>query len=170
MEGIQRVVSRITEIQNRFQPNQPAGPDSFAATLEKTQGASGQTTQATGDIPDLVRNTALKYNVDPKLALGVAAAESGFNPNAVSAVGATGVMQLMPETAAGLGVNNIRDPKENIEGGVRYLKQLLTTFNGDTTKAVAAYNAGPEAVKRYGGVPPYRETQEYVHRVLDTDV
>ncbi|MBP2650213.1 MAG: Lytic transglycosylase catalytic [Firmicutes bacterium] len=171
MESIQKVITRMNEIQNRFQPQLQTNvsTEKFANTLAKVQNQT-QSVQETshGDIADIVRKTAAKYNVDPKLALGVAATESNFNPNAVSSAGATGVMQLMPETAAGLGVKNIADPQENIDGGVRYLKELLTTFNGDTQKAVAAYNAGPEAVKRYGGVPPYAETQNYVRKVLDT--
>ena len=171
MQNIQNVISRIAEIQNRFQRFDSVPAGNFSEALGKAQkqeavGGHGGQNDYASDIPGLVRKAAVKYNVDPKLALGVAAAESNFNPDAVSSVGATGVMQLMPETAAGLGVKNIRDPQENIDGGVRYLKQLLATFNGDPRKAVAAYNAGPEAVKRYGGVPPYAETQNYVDKVL----
>ena len=92
--------------------------------------------------------------------------ESGGNQNAVSPAGAVGVMQLMPETAAGLGVNPY-NLEGNVEGGAKYLREMLDTFGGDVKKAVAAYNAGPNAVKAYGGVPPYAETQDYVNRVLD---
>ena len=96
----------------------------------------------------------------------VAETESGGNQDAVSAAGAIGVMQLMPDTAAGLGVNPY-DKQQNIEGGARYIRQMLDTFGGDVQKAVAAYNAGPQAVRDYGGVPPYRETQNYVNKVMD---
>ena len=87
-------------------------------------------------------------------------------PDVVSTAGAVGVMQLMPETAQGLGVRNSKDPRENIDGGVRYLKQLMTTFDGDLTKVVAAYNAGPQAVQKYNGIPPYSETKDYVAKVM----
>ncbi|HML86984.1 MAG TPA: lytic transglycosylase domain-containing protein [Methylomusa anaerophila] len=117
------------------------------------------------DIASIVHSAALKYGVNPMLALAVAKTESNLAPDAVSPAGAAGVMQLMPETASELGIQNIADPRENIDGGVRYLKQMLNIFNGDVNKAVAAYNAGPQAVKQYGGIPPYRETQEYVARV-----
>ena len=114
----------------------------------------------------MISTTANKYNIDPKLALAVASTESNFQPHAVSPAGAVGVMQLMPDTARSLGVTNPRDPKENIDGGIRYLKQMLAAFNGNVENAVAAYNAGPEAVKQYGGVPPYAETKDYVNKVL----
>ena len=113
-----------------------------------------------------IRQAAGKYGVDPKLVSAVAEVESGFHQGAVSATGAVGVMQLMPETAESLGVNPY-DAAQNINGGAQYLKQMLDTFDGDVRKAVAAYNAGPEAVKEYGGVPPYSETQQYVSSVLD---
>ena len=115
---------------------------------------------------DLVMQTAYHHGVDPKLARAIAIAESDMNQDEISPVGAIGVMQLMPDTAASLGVNPY-DRTENIVGGVRYLRQMLDTFDGDIPLAVAAYNAGPNAVKRYGGIPPYAETQHYVGRVMD---
>ena len=115
---------------------------------------------------DLIAQAAAAYGVDPQLVRAIAVAESNMNQDEISEVGAIGVMQLMPETAAGLGVNPY-DERENIEGGTIYLKQMLDTFDGDIPLAVAAYNAGPNAVKRYGGIPPYSETQHYVGRVMD---
>lgn len=114
----------------------------------------------------MLQFTAKKYGVDPKLVMAVAKVESNLSPDVVSSAGAVGVMQLMPETAQGLGVRNSKDPRENIDGGVRYLKQLIGTFDGDVTKAVAAYNAGPQAVKNYNGIPPYSETKAYVAKVM----
>ena len=115
---------------------------------------------------DTIQRAAQKYGVDPKLVSAVAEVESGFNPEAISSAGAVGIMQLMPETAASLGVNPY-DARQNIEGGTHYLRQLLDSFQGDIRQAVAAYNAGPQAVRDYGGVPPYGETQTYVDSVLD---
>ncbi len=120
----------------------------------------------TGDFSALINQAAKKYNVNPALVKAVVQAESNFNPAAVSSVGALGLMQLMPATAAGLGVTNALDPAQNIEGGVKFLSQLLTHYNGNVRLAVAAYNAGPGAVDSYNGVPPYQETQTYVNRVL----
>ena len=109
---------------------------------------------------------ATKYGVNPSLIKAVIHAESGYNPNAVSRKGASGLMQLMPGTARSLKVSNSFDPKDNVEGGVKYLRFLLDTFRGDVSLAVAAYNAGLNKVARYGGVPPYNETRTYVNRVL----
>ncbi len=117
-------------------------------------------------VEDLIAQTAYEYGVDPQLVRAIAIAESDMNQDEISPVGAIGVMQLMPETAAGLGVNPY-DTNENIAGGTKYLKQMLDTFDGDVPLAVAAYNAGPGAVKRYGGIPPYSETKNYVGRVMD---
>ena len=109
---------------------------------------------------------AEKFKVDPALIQAVAWQESRFNPYAVSPKGAIGIMQLMPATARQLGVNP-HDPRENIQGGVAYLSALLTQFGGDVRLALAAYNAGPEAVRRYGGIPPFRETQSYVKSIAE---
>src|SRR5579863_9062685 len=114
----------------------------------------------------LVNSNATTMQVDPALVKAIIANESGFNANATSKVGAQGLMQLMPETAAGLGVTNSYDPAQNVMGGTKYIKGLLDRFNGDVKLAVAAYNAGPNAVEKYGGVPPYAETQNYVQNVL----
>ena len=110
---------------------------------------------------------ALRYRIPPALVRAIMHTESNFNPNALSHKGASGLMQLMPATATDMYVKDIFDERDNIEGGVRYLRVLANMFDGDMVKMVAAYNAGPEAVKRYGGkVPPYEETQGYVRKVL----
>lgn len=119
----------------------------------------------TTDYVDLIKLTANKHAVDPALVRALIHAESHFNPKAKSRVGAQGLMQLMPATAQELGVTNAFNAQQNIQGGIRYLAQLLTTFRGDVTLATAAYNAGPNAVRKYNGVPPYNETKVYVERV-----
>ena len=116
----------------------------------------------------IVDVAARSHGVEPALVQAVITAESGFNPNALSRKGASGLMQLMPETARRYGVRNIFDPVENIHGGVRYLRDLLAMFNGDMRLALAGYNAGENAVIRAGNrVPPYVETQNYVPKVID---
>jgi cell wall-associated NlpC family hydrolase len=137
----------------------------ITATPTAIRRVLGSTAASTGTSYDaLFQAAGAKYGVSPALLASVAKAESGLNPNAVSKAGAQGLMQLMPSTAAGLGVNAL-DPAQAVDGAARLLKSNLDAF-GSTELAVAAYNAGPAAVKRYGGVPPYSETQTYVRRVL----
>jgi len=118
------------------------------------------------EFEQIINSCAVQYGVDKSLVKAVIHAESGYDPNAVSSKGASGLMQLMPNTARSLKVANSFDPADNIHGGVRYLKFLLDTFKGDVTLALAAYNAGLSRVAQYGGVPPYAETRNYVAKVL----
>lgn len=192
IEGLNSIIHRIDELNMRFGINtavnyqenvnktaatggveqekpQRLENGSFATELDKamsmeSRGAVGL--NISGDTNSLIKEAAARYQVDPRLVAAVAQTESGGNQEAVSPAGAVGVMQLMPETAAGLGVNPY-DKRQNIEGGAKYLRQMMDTFGGDVQKAVAAYNAGPQAVKEYNGIPPYRETQDYVNKVLD---
>jgi soluble lytic murein transglycosylase-like protein len=120
---------------------------------------------ADGPYGNLIRAAALKHGLDEKLITGVIAVESNFNPRAVSRKKAQGLMQLIPQTAAHYSVANIFDPAQNIEAGTHYLKDLLEKYRGNLSLALAAYNAGPEMVERYGGIPPFPETQKYVRQI-----
>ena len=152
-----------------------SGEGSFASALQSatiatapatTTALQSSTGSSTTQYDATIEQAALRNGVDPAVLHGLIQQESGFDPNAQSSAGATGLTQLMPGTASSLGVANPLDPVESIEGGARYLAQLTKEFGGNTTDALAAYNAGPGAVKQYGGVPPYAETQSYVSKVL----
>ena len=134
----------------------------FSSIPSLSEGSSS----SRSDIDNYIQKYSKEFGIDENLVRGVVKAESGFNPNAKSPVGAMGLMQLMPATAKSMGIDNPYDAEQNIKGGVKYLKGLLDRFGGDKEKAVAAYNAGAGAVNKYGGVPPYKETQNYVKRVL----
>ena len=123
------------------------------------------TTPMPAYLSSLIADASKQHGVDPRLVAAIAARESAYNPAAVSPVGAGGVMQLMPATARFIGVDNVFDARQNVFGGVRYLRTLLDTFHGDLDLTLAAYNAGPGAVQKYNGVPPYRETRDYVRIV-----
>jgi soluble lytic murein transglycosylase-like protein len=138
-------------------------PDQHAATPAPAAHALG------GEVlHQLVQESAHKHNVDPNLVSAVISTESNWNTSAISRKGALGLMQLVPETALHFGVYNPFDPTQNVEAGVTYLSSLLDRYNGDLPKALAAYNAGPRAVDRWGGVPDYRETREYVRKVTSS--
>jgi soluble lytic murein transglycosylase-like protein len=142
----------------------PTSPTTRAAPTGAT-GATSGTPGASTPYAAEIDASAKKYNVDPALLRGLIRQESNFNPNAGSPAGARGLTQLMPGTAAALGVNPAI-PAQAIEGGAKYLRQQLDKFGNDPVKALAAYNAGPGAVQRYGGVPPFAETQNYVRKVM----
>jgi soluble lytic murein transglycosylase-like protein len=118
------------------------------------------------DLSEVINSASSRYRLDPDLVNSVIRAESGFNVRAVSRKGAQGLMQLMPQTSSQLGVGNAFDAQANVEGGTRYLRELLERYNFDLVKALAAYNAGPRRVEQFGGVPPYYETRAYVARIV----
>ena len=129
-------------------------------------GTAGAGTSGESEYESLIDQAASRNGLDPAILHGLIEQESGFNASATSSAGAAGLTQLMPGTASSLGVANPLDPAESIEGGARYLGQLMGQFGGNAEDALAAYNAGPGAVQQYGGVPPYSETQSYVSKVL----
>jgi soluble lytic murein transglycosylase-like protein len=164
LEQLQTMVAQLTA------PAASAPTTSFAGAL-----ASAQTSPSTAPAAGAGASTAFgaeidaaaaSNGIDPSLLKGLVSQESGFDPNARSGAGAVGLTQLMPGTAAALGVTNPLDPAQSLQGGAKYLRQQLDRFGGDEKLALAAYNAGPGAVARFGGVPPYRETQNYVNSVL----
>jgi len=147
-------------------PENPAASD--PAKIQSAQIGRAKSDPARPVVPlnDVVANASAAYHLDPDLVNSVIHAESGFNAHAVSPKGARGLMQLMPGTANKLGVSDAFDPQDNVTGGSRYLRELLERYNFDLVKALAAYNAGPERVEQYKGVPPFRETRAYVARIV----
>lgn len=138
-------------------PDEPASVMAKPASTNPARPAS---------LNEIIDSASGAYRLDPDLVNSVIRAESGFNVRAVSPKGAQGLMQLMPQTASQLGVQNAFDPQANVEGGARYLRELLERYDFDLIKALAAYNAGPQRVEQYGGVPPYYETKAYVARIV----
>jgi soluble lytic murein transglycosylase-like protein len=163
--------TRIEQIQTMIGSLAPAsaapapapGATNFAQTLAAVQTPAGSGSPPFGAEIDAA---AARYGVDPGLLRGLVRQESGFDPRAHSPAGAMGLTQLMPATASSLGVTDPYDPAQSLDGGAKYLRQMLDRFGNDPAKALAAYNAGPGAVERFGGVPPYAETQNYVRNIL----
>jgi soluble lytic murein transglycosylase-like protein len=160
---VEEIRRKISEFQESPAISAPSTGTSFAEAL--SQAKAGKHIECPQELQPMIAKSAAKYDVDPALVKSVIKAESGFRSDAVSRVGAKGLMQLMPGTARSLGVDPT-DPEQNIDGGTQYLKQLIDKF-GSVKLAVAAYNAGSGAVARYGGVPPYAETQRYVEKVMN---
>ena len=148
---------------------QPAESAEPAETSEAASQASSTSAPASfrDNIHDIIDEAAKRHQVDANLVHAIVQVESNYNPFAISNKGARGLMQLIPATARRFGVSNSFDPRDNLDGGIRYLKYLMGMFNGDLRLSLAAYNAGEMAVTRNGGVPPYRETQEYVRRITE---
>ncbi len=161
--------AEITSIEKDLTPPPPpapapsSAPASFPATAPARAAAPAP---PVADLNQVVNSASAAYHLDPDLVNSVIHAESGFNARAISPKGAQGLMQLMPSTANELGVNNAFNPQQNVGGGSRYLRELLERYNFDLVKALAAYNAGPERVDQYHGVPPFRETRAYVARII----
>jgi soluble lytic murein transglycosylase-like protein len=166
------VMTRITEIEGRLEGVRPRGLAlgqgcGFAGALERASAPSPRapaTIRGTGAFDAIISEAATATGLSADLIHAVVRAESAYDPHCRSSAGAMGLMQLMPGTARALGVTDPWDPSQNVHGGARYLREQLDRF-GDLTLALAAYNAGPGAVQRHGGVPPYEETQTYVRRV-----
>ncbi len=159
--------SQIVQFEHDLSPAavpEPAVKASAAATIMPSIPAASPA--KTPNLDEVINGASDRTHIDPDLISSVIHAESGFNPHALSPKGARGLMQLMPGTAANLGVANAFDPGANVDGGTRYLKELLELYNFDLVKALAAYNAGPLRVKQYHGVPPYNETRAYVARII----
>jgi len=160
------------ELNNALDKNNNQGENSLDITsLPEISSISSLSTKtnALPEFNDIIKTQAAKTGINENLLKAVIKTESGFNPNARSSVGAMGLMQLMPGTAESLGVVDPYNPQQNVEGGSKYLKKLLSKYNGNKEMALAAYNAGPGAVDKYGGVPPYKETQNYVKKVLSNE-
>ena len=180
ISGLDITLHRMSEIERGFQTllsrsrtEVPVAQPDFQQILDKTvqlekntQNKSTNTAKSRTEIDNLIEEYSAKNGLDADFVKAVVRQESGFNPNAKSKCGAMGLMQLMPATAKGLGVTNAFDAEQNIYGGTKYLKGLLDRFGNNKELALAAYNAGPNAVKKYNGIPPYAETQNYVKSIM----
>ncbi len=148
----------------KSEPRHYAHPSSRSLPSQKPDTLSS--TDIPSDYIDVINNACDRNGVDPRLVHAIVKVESGFNPYALSRKGAIGLMQLMPQTAIDMNVQNIFNPHENVDGGVRYLRYLIDRYEGNLSLALAAYNAGETAVKKWGTIPPFPETQSYVQRIL----
>ena len=189
VRGFEGTMARISELQSKLgmeTPTPQGSPPPIASQFEPTLngllgggksgdvapldpiggGATVNGINAPDDIKAMIHSAATEAGIDPVLFDALIGQESSYNPSATSSAGAQGLAQLMPKTAASLGVMNPFDPAENLRGGAKYLAQMMKQFNGDVRLALAAYNAGPGAVKRAGGVPPIAETQHYVKTIM----
>lgn len=193
MQRVVAIKTHVADIARQVNPEQAAGKQTFAEILKagdsgkfrtdgknflSLTGAVNAVSQvkdsvvenvinpSKSQILNIISKVSQKYGVDEKLVQAVIRQESGFNPKATSHCGAMGLMQLMPATAKGLGVKDAYNPIQNVEGGVKHLKGLLARYNGNLVLALAAYNAGGGNVDKYGGVPPFKETQNYVKNIL----
>ncbi|AKU90886.1 lytic transglycosylase domain-containing protein [Vulgatibacter incomptus] len=151
----------------RLKPTKEGGVRVVLEGKPEAEAAKPYRPREVKDYDEHLREACERYRIPFAFARAIAAAESNFNPAAVSHAGAMGLMQLMPSTAVSMYVDDAFDPRENIHGGVRYLRLLTNLFEGDLVKVIAAYNAGPEAVRKAGGIPRFEETQTYVKRVLE---
>ncbi len=171
--GPQGVAERMAEIQRRIEafsppPQLAVGAPSFSDTLGGLMPAnpSDFSGQATPELSNMANAAALKYGIDPSIFSALVQTESNWNPAALSGKGAAGLTQLMPDTAAQMGVKDSQDPFQSLDGGAHYLRKMLDRFGNDYPKALAAYNAGPGAVDKAGGMPPYQETIAYVRKIM----
>ncbi|MBN1899274.1 MAG: lytic transglycosylase domain-containing protein [Spirochaetes bacterium] len=174
LEGMEKVLDRINQIHSKFfKPGVLAEKSKFDHDIEQAQTRLLEQNDLKTmmyrikDYDKTIDEASKQYNIPANLIKSVIKQESNFNPRAVSSKGAKGLMQIMPETADLLGVKDVFNPEENINAGTRYLRMMLNRFDGDLEKSLAAYNAGPEAVEKYQGIPDYRETKTYIENILN---